>query len=90
MEEFYIRIDNLLKEQKKTQKEFTEAVGLSAPQAYITLRNRGTFPKADTALRMAQYLGVTVEYLITGTNSNQDTEKLEELKKTIKDFAATL
>lgn len=76
MEEFYSRIENLLKKQKKTQKEFAEAVGLSAPQAYITLRNRGTFPKADTAVRMAEYLGVSVEFLVTGKTKSAETVRL--------------
>lgn len=84
MEEFYIRIENLLKEQKKTQKEFAEGVGLSAPQAYITLRNRGTFPKADTAVHMAQYLGTTVEYLVTGQEKNPLMDENIGLKEKIR------
>lgn len=79
MEDFYSRIESLLKEQKKTQKEFAEAVGLSAPQAYITLRTRGTLPKADTALKMAQYLGTSVEYLLTGTEKDLYKGRFEKL-----------
>ena len=81
MEVFYLRIDNLLKEQKKTQKDFAEYIGLSAPQAYITLRNRGTLPRVDVALRMAEYLDTSVEYLVTGSTKNPAEQKAEQLQK---------
>ena len=86
MDDFFTRIEVLLKEQKKTQKNFAEAVGLSAPQAYITLRSRGTLPKVDVALRMAQYLNTSVEYLLTGIESDTYKIKYENVMSDLENF----
>ena len=63
---FWLRIENLLKAHKINQKQFAESIGIPI----------GTFwswvccnyiPDAKTACAMAQTLGVTVEYLVRGT-----------------------
>lgn len=64
--DFFDRIEELLKKQKKTQKEFAEYVGFSAPQAYITQRTRKSLPRVDMAVKMAEFLNTSVEYLVTG------------------------
>lgn len=85
MNDFFTRIEELLKEQNKTQKDFAEAVGLSAPQAYITQKSRGTYPKADMATKMAMYLNTTVEYLVTGKETNEYKVKYDKLKSSVLD-----
>jgi hypothetical protein len=58
--------------------------------SYNTLRKRGNLPRANQAARIAQHLGVSVEYLVFGTDTKKPDiskvirkteELLEELKK---------
>jgi transcriptional regulator with XRE-family HTH domain len=58
--------------------------------SYNTLRKRGNLPRANHAARIAQYLNVSVEYLVFGTDAQKPDmaniiqkaeELLEELKK---------
>ena len=47
-------------------KELAEISGVSRRTIDNYLRENGSMPAADAAVRIAQALGVTVEYLITG------------------------
>lgn len=87
MNDFFSRIEILLKQQKKTQKELSEFIGLSAPQAYITQKTRGTYPKADMAVKIAKYLGTTVEYLVTGNDTSPLESENEQLKSKLEQIA---
>ncbi|MDR1325608.1 MAG: helix-turn-helix domain-containing protein [Treponema sp.] len=65
---FFERLESLIKEKKTSQKAVAEYVGLTGSS--ITLwKKEGTIPRADVALRIAEFLGVSVEYLITGAES---------------------
>lgn len=68
-EEFVSRIENLLDSQGKTKVDFVNSVGITK-RAIYDWKQRGTIPAADTALKIAQYLNTTVEYLLTGSESN--------------------
>ena len=58
------RIDDTLA-QKKQKRPALIDVGIK-PQTISGWSVRGTVPPADAALRIAKYLGVSVEWLITG------------------------
>ena len=75
---FYERIDNLLKEKKYTQKDLSEYLKISSAQVFANWKQRDFIPSADIAVKIAQYLGTSVEYLITGKETD---ERLEELRK---------
>ena len=83
--DFFDRIDNLLKQQKKTQKEFAEYVGFSAPQAFVTQRNRRTLPRVDMAIKMARFLNTSVEYLATGAEKDTYRERYERLRHAVQE-----
>jgi transcriptional regulator with XRE-family HTH domain len=60
-----MRIDDLLVAQKKGRKELISAIG--ANRGVLTnWDKRETVPAADMALKIADYLGVSVRWLITG------------------------
>ena len=71
---FFDRVDDLLKEQKKTQKDFAKFVGFSNPQGYVTQRTRNSLPRVDMALKMAQFLNTSVEYLVTGEEKKDNSK----------------
>lgn len=67
-DDFYERIKDLLKENKKSLDDLMAIKGLSfnAKSTYFSMRQAHNLPRADDALRIADFLGVSVEYLITG------------------------
>lgn len=59
------RIDRLLSEKKLKRAALAEAVGIKA-QTISAWSTRGTVPAADIAIKMAEFLDVSVEWLIAG------------------------
>jgi len=51
------------------QKELAHKANISLRNIENYLRENASIPSADKAVRIAQVLGVTVEYLVTGTDS---------------------
>ena len=86
---FWDNVKRLVKEQKTTQAKLAEDCGIS----FRNLQNqisRNIFPQVDDASKIAQALGVTVDYLITGKDPskpdisgtiNKIESALEDLKK---------
>lgn len=75
----YERIDSLSKERKISQKELAEAIGLSSGQIFTNWKSRDSMLGADVAVKIAQFFGVTVEYLVTGETSNPLQKTSEDL-----------
>ena len=73
------RIELLSKERKVSQKELAEAIGLSSGQIFTNWKNNDSMPKADVAVKIARFFGVTVEYLVTGETSNPLQQTSEDL-----------
>lgn len=85
-ENIYTRIEELLKAQHKTQKDLAQIVGLSRPQAFTNSKRLNVMLKADIAVKIAQYLNTTVEYLVTGIEPKDKYKAcLESLYDTIKE-----
>lgn len=76
---FWDRVNSLIKERKMTQESLAEAADVK----YQTLRNwsaREIFPQAPEAVRIANALRVSVEFLVTGNEPpNHAAEKLSEV-----------
>lgn len=68
------RIDELLKKQGITRVQLAPKVGIS-PATISAWYTRGTVPAADVAIRIATYLGISVEWLITGHDPEGLTEE---------------
>jgi transcriptional regulator with XRE-family HTH domain len=69
--DFYDRVKHLAKENKGlTVQEFVLSIGLNH-DSYYSLKRAGNLPRADEALRIAQALDTTVEYLCTGKNTGK-------------------
>ena len=63
--DFYARVKSLAKAKKTTIEYVAKQAGLSLA-SYNAYRRHKNLPRADEALKIAQALGTTVEYLITG------------------------
>jgi transcriptional regulator with XRE-family HTH domain len=66
---FYHRLEPFLAEKKMSQKDLADIAGVTPPSVF-EWKNQGTMPRADTAIRIADYFNVSVKWLITG---EQDT-----------------
>lgn len=66
---FYERIKTLCRLRKTTIGDMMNEIYPEVENplsVYNSMRNRNIYPRCDMALKMANYLGVTVEYLVTG------------------------
>ena len=86
---FWDRTKALIKEKNTTQDWLAQQCGVTVGVFKSWIYDK-RLPDAAQAARIAQALNTSVEYLVTGENSNQEAKELAELKKTIKDFAASL
>ena len=85
MEElFFSRIEEMLKEKKKTQKDMVAYIGVSA-QSFTNWKSRNSIPSADVAVKIADYLETSVEYLITGNEKDTYKKKYDNLKSAVQD-----
>jgi transcriptional regulator with XRE-family HTH domain len=60
------RIDDLLRERGETRRALVAAGAVDSVQNITAWSKRGTIPRADNALAIADYLGVSVRWLLTG------------------------
>jgi hypothetical protein len=79
--DFYERVKSLVKAKKTTIEYVVGEAGLSLA-SYNAYRRHKNLPRADEALKIAQTLDTTVEYLIAGIVSEASTSNkaLEEIQ----------
>jgi Helix-turn-helix. len=80
--EFWNRTKLLIKQQNTTQEFIAKQVGVTLGVFQGWIYNK-RFPNAYQAVLIASALGVTVEYLVTGKDSNPYKEQLDKLKASI-------
>lgn len=68
------RIDNLLKERNLNRVVLAEAIGIK-PQNISAWSVRGTVPAGDICLKIAEYLNVSIEWLICGKEGGLNNEE---------------
>ena len=81
---FWETVDSELKYQNKERKDLANAAGFDVSNIGKGIKNGGV-PLADTAVRIAQFLNVSVEYLVSGGNS-LGSEKNTELSTDFQKF----
>ena len=79
---FIEQVDKLLSENGKTKIELARYAGIST-QSFYDWKNRNTVPSADVAVKIAQFLGTSVEYLVTGEDTNPLADENSRLKNKI-------
>ena len=80
IDNFYERVKNLLKEHKKSLDDLMAIKDLSfnSKSTYFSMRQARNLPRADDVLRIAKFFGVSVEYLVTGCQSDNK-EKIDKI-----------
>ena len=72
---FWIRVKHLIKAHRISQAKFAEYVGLTARTFWGWIYH-DRIPDAATACSIAEALGVTVEYLVRGTDDINTEDKM--------------
>lgn len=74
MTDFVLRIDSALKKLNLKRASLCSDLGLSST-AITDWARRGTVPAGDTCLKIADYLNVSAEWLITGKEEGMSNEE---------------
>jgi transcriptional regulator with XRE-family HTH domain len=83
---FFDNVKSLVKQRNQTLRSFIESLGINY-DSYNTCKKCSNLPRADEAVKIAKSLGVSVEYLVTGEESNQYKVQLDQLKETLRQLA---
>jgi transcriptional regulator with XRE-family HTH domain len=93
--DFYENVKQLVKTNNLTLRSFIESLGINY-DSYNSCKKYNNLPRADEAVKIAQALNTTVEYLVTGTSSSltpSDIKQLDLYRKIpddLKDIVTTL
>ena len=79
---FIERLDELIDLRDTTRQAVAKHAGL-AKSTISDWARTGALPRADVAIKIAEYLGTTVEYLITGKESD-NSPIINDLKDQVK------
>ena len=82
---FWDNVKEKLKTNNLSLKNLSDTTELN----YRTLQNqigRNIIPDAITSVKIAQSLGTTVEFLVTGEENNSAEQKLKELKAKLREL----
>ena len=82
---FIEQVDKLLSESRKTKIELAKYAGIST-QSFYDWKNRNTVPSADVAVKIADFLNTSVEFLVTGQEKNIYKKKYDTLLADIESF----
>ncbi len=81
MSEFSDRLNKKIKESGLKRTAFADEVGIKN-QSITDWEKRGTIPAGDVCLRMANFLNVPVDWLISGkTESGMSDDEMELVRK---------
>jgi len=85
--DFYERVKTLVKSKKTTIEYVVGEAGLSLA-SYNAYRRHDNLPRADEALKIAQVLNTTVEYLLTGdiTEQSPSDKALVEIQAILNEY----
>lgn len=82
---FWQRVNALIKKQNTTQNELSVSCGFNSRRIQ-NLSSGNRLPDAFEAVKIAQALDVSVEYLVTGTSTDDSVIKLDFVKKELENL----
>lgn len=84
--DFFDRVKTLARAKKITIESVVNTAGLTI-DSYNSYRRHGNLPRADEAVKIAQTLDTTVEFLVTGSNSSKEAVQEKEKEELEQAFA---
>ena len=83
--DFYENVKQLVKTNNLTLRSFIESLGINY-DSYNSCKKYDNLPRADEAVKIAQALNTTVEFLVTGEETNKAQQELDTLKQKLKEL----
>lgn len=83
--DFYENVKKLVKNNNFTLRIFIESLGINY-DTYNGQKRLNNLPRADEAVKIAQALNTTVEFLVTGEETNKAQKELDTLKQKLKEL----
>lgn len=83
--DFYENVKQLVKTNNLTLRSFIESLGINY-DSYNSCKKYNNLPRADEAVKIAQALNTTVEFLVTGEETNKAQKELDTLKQKLKEL----
>lgn len=86
---FWKKVDSELNYLGKTRKELAAAVGFDAANVSFGIK-RNSIPAADTALKIARFLGVSLDYLLDmseSTDQSSFSPQISEIENRLRRFS---
>ena len=77
---FSDRIEILMAEKKVSKVELAKYANITT-QTFYDWKKKGSVPSADVAVKIAEYLNTSVEFLVTGTEKDSYKGRFEKLVK---------
>lgn len=84
--DFFDRVKDLVKEHNTTVRTVIEGCGINY-DSYNSCKRYGNLPRADEAVRIAKALQTSVEYLVTGEDTNPLAQENAMLKEKLANIA---
>ena len=84
--DFYDRVKTLAKQNKTTIESVVNSAGLTI-NSYNSYKRHGNLPRLDEGVKIARALGVSVEYLVTGKETDGKKQLLKEMQSVIDRFS---
>lgn len=84
MNDFYNTINEVCKARKTTATTVLREIGASTGN--VSKWKKGSIPNIDLALRLAEHLGVTLDYLVTGIPDREPIAPTLELSKSDREW----
>lgn len=75
---FWERVENLIEQKGINKKTLAAEAGIDSSNISKGLKSGGS-PSADTAVRIAKFLDTSVEYLVTGNDSQLSESRIKQL-----------
>lgn len=84
--DFYENVKQLVKTNNLTLRSFIESLGINY-DSYNSCKKYNNLPRADEAVKIAQALNTTVEFLVTGEETNKAQQELDKLKQILRELS---
>lgn len=86
---FWERVDELLEKKEINRKTLAAEAHFDASNITKGIKN-ANIPAADTAVKIARILNVSVEYLVTGAHSADEKDSLSEQFRLLKKYSTLI
>lgn len=87
--DFYDRVKDLAKQRNVTVRSLIESCGMNY-DSYNSCKRYGNLPRSEESVKIAENLQTTVEYLVTGVETDTSRRQLLEVREHLLQIAESI